>query len=82
MPDAHAHFYQIFLYNLEGKMASDTARLRYLMKDGPDGFTNVEKDRYEYACEVAEENGREVPSDADELEGFRRMIDSAMEEEK
>lgn len=59
-------------------MASDTARLRFLMEDGPDGFGCVKKDRYEYAYDAATENGREEPNDHDELEGFRRMIDCAM----
>jgi hypothetical protein len=59
-------------------MASDTARLRYMMESGSDGFVGVEKDRYEYASEVAAENGREEPNVSDELEGFRRMIDCAM----
>jgi hypothetical protein len=40
---------------LGDKMASDTARLKYMMKDGTDGFTHVVKDRYEYACDVAAE---------------------------
>ncbi len=59
-------------------MASDTARLRYMMEEGPDGFMHVTKDRYDYATEVATENGREEPNEADELEGYRRMIDCAM----
>lgn len=57
---------------------SDTARLRYMMQEGPDGFCHVAKDRYEYATEAATENGREEPNAHDELEGYRRMIDCAM----
>lgn len=59
-------------------MASDTERLRYMMEEGQDGFMHVNKDRYEYATEVADEEGHEEPTPADELEGFRRMIDCAM----
>lgn len=59
-------------------MASDAARLRYMMEEGPDGFVHVTKDRYEYATEAAADEGREEPNAADELEGFRRMIDCAM----
>ncbi len=59
-------------------MASDTERLRYMMDEGPDGFMHVTKDRYEYACDVAGEEGHDEPTAADELEGFRRMIDCAM----
>lgn len=59
-------------------MASDTARLKYMMEQGPDGFVHVTKDRYEYATDVATENGRDEPNAHDELEGFRRMIDCAM----
>jgi hypothetical protein len=60
------------------KMASDTARLRYMMENGPDGFVHVRRDRYDYAMDAAEENGREEPIEADEFEGFRRLIDCAM----
>ncbi len=59
-------------------MASDTERLRYMMEEGPDGFMHVTKDRYEYAAEVADEEGHDEPTPEDELEGFRRMIDCAM----
>ena len=60
-------------------MSSDTARLRFLMIDGcVDGFGGIEKDRYEYAYEVAVEEGRDEPNEADELEGFRRLIDAAI----
>lgn len=64
----------------------DTRRLRYLMQNGPDGFLNVEKDRYEFALEIAEQAGRDEPNEMDELNGFRLLIDAAMaadiEEEK
>jgi hypothetical protein len=49
------------------------------METGADGFAHVAKDRYEYAMEAAAEEGREEPNAADELEGFRRMIDCAMD---
>ena len=56
----------------------DTRRLRYLMNDGPDGFAHVPMDRYDYAMQLAERSGREEPTDDDELNGFRLMIDAAM----
>lgn len=59
--------------------SSDAERLKFLMQEGPDGFVNVLKDRHQYAMEVAEEKGREIPNEQDEIEGFRRMIDCAME---
>ena len=60
-------------------MSSDTARLRFLMADGcVEGFVGVEKDRHEYAYDVSVEEGREEPNGADELEGFRRLIDAAI----
>jgi hypothetical protein len=43
-----------------------------------DGFGNVEKDRYCYATDVAEEEGHEEITKSDELEGFRRLIDAAI----
>lgn len=59
-------------------MNSDTDRLLHMIKTGCDGFVHVKKDRYEYASEVAEEKGRDEPNEEDELEGYRRMIDCAM----
>ena len=56
---------------------ADTRRLRWLMTV-MDGFVNVPKDRYDYALERAEMAGREEPNDADELNGFRLLIDAAM----
>lgn len=57
---------------------SDTTRLRWLMQE-VDGLCNVRLDRYAYAAMVAEEEGREEPNDQDMLDGFRRMIDLAIE---
>lgn len=54
----------------------DAARLMYSC--GFDGFTTVEKDRYDYAMDCAAENGRDEPSAEDELNGMRRLIDAAM----
>jgi hypothetical protein len=59
---------------------SDTKRLKFLMDNCYiEGFINVAKDRYEYSYEVASEEGRDEPNEADELEGFRRLIDASME---
>lgn len=44
-----------------------------------DGYTTVEKDRYDYAIDCMEEKGRDEPSKEDELNGLRRLIDAAME---
>lgn len=44
-----------------------------------DGYTTVEKDRYDYAIDCMEENGRDEPNKEDELNGLRRLIDAAME---
>jgi hypothetical protein len=63
-------------------VASDTERLRYMMEEGPDGFMHVTKDRYEYAAEVADEEGHDEPTPEDELEGFRRMIENETVKEK
>ena len=58
---------------------SDSDRITYLLTiDIFDGFVDVQKDRYEYAMDVAKENGRDEPTFEDELEGFRRMIDCSM----
>ena len=62
---------------------SDTERLKYIMnQSGLEGFIHVEKDRFEYAFDVAVEEGREEPNDADELEGLRRLIDAAILQDK
>lgn len=54
----------------------DAARLMFSCEF--DGFTTVEKDRYDYAMDCAAENGRDEPSAEDELNGMRRLIDAAM----
>ena len=43
-----------------------------MMEDGPDGFVHVAKDRYEYALDVAEEEGHDEPTKSDELEEIGR----------
>lgn len=61
------------------ELHKDTDRLRYVMEACDfDGFVNVQKDRYSYAAEVAEENGRDEPTADDCLDGFRRLIDCSM----
>lgn len=54
----------------------DAARLTFACEF--DGYTTVVKDKYDYAIECAEENGREEPNAEDELNGLRRLIDAAM----
>lgn len=58
----------------------DTARLAWLLMEEcvPEGFVHVSTDRYEYAMRVAAEAGRDEPTDADCLDGLRRLIDAAM----
>ena len=57
----------------------DSERLDWLASECiPEGFVHVESDVYEYACEVAGENGRDEPIDADHFAGYRRMIDAAL----
>jgi hypothetical protein len=57
----------------------DTRRLRYLMDICVvDGFDGLSKDRYSYAREQAKKEGRKNYSEADELNGFRQMIDDSM----
>lgn len=56
---------------------TDEQRLIFLMQE-IDSFFHVDKDRYDYAADVAEEHGRLEPTEEDELEGFRKMIDEAI----
>ena len=58
-------------------MPSDSERLRYLM-DCVEGFRHIPGDRYDYAMQMAELNGRDEANATDELDGFRQMIDDAM----
>lgn len=60
-------------------MNTDTDRLIYLMKNTDIEVINL--DWYDFCLSAAEENGRLEPNDTDYLEGFRRMIDHAMEEQ-
>ncbi len=56
---------------------TDEMRMKFLMKDVVDYF-KVPCDRFEYARGVCMEDGRIYVTEADELEGFRRMVDAAM----
>ena len=61
-------------------MITDELRMRFIMQD-LDSYFKVPKDRWDYAEDVAEENGRNLSEDyteEEQLEGFRRMIDQAM----
>lgn len=67
---------------LRGRVASsdsaaDAERLRFAMQD-IDGFGELVMDKYDYAIQIAEQNGRDVPSADDELNGIRMLIDTAM----
>lgn len=56
---------------------TDEMRMKFLMKDVVDYF-KVPNDRFEYARGVCMEDGRIYVTEADELEGFRMMVDAAM----
>lgn len=55
----------------------DAERLVYLMRE-LDGFVHVQRDRYDYAMACALAAGRDEPNEADELNGFRQMVDCAI----
>ena len=60
-------------------MASDADRLRWIMEYCEfDGIHGLKMDRHEYASYEAETHGRDEPNAEDELDGFRRMIDAAI----
>lgn len=44
-----------------------------------EGIRGVSRDRYEYAREVAEDNGRDEPTSDDEVEGLKRMVRAGLE---
>lgn len=61
-------------------MATDTERLRWLMGAlALDGLAG--EDLHAFADDVAREAGREEPTDDDEFEGFRRLIDWTIADE-
>lgn len=65
------------------QLRKDAERLAFLASEPVvEGFVGVEKDIYEYACDAAEESGRDEPSEADMLAGLRRMIDAALAEHR
>jgi len=43
-----------------------------------DFFSDVQKNRYQYATDVAKEEGHDEITEQDEIEGFRRLIDAAI----
>jgi hypothetical protein len=51
--------------------------LRYLFEDGPvpECFVHLEKDCYEYACDLAD---GDEPTEAQNFEGWLLMIEDAM----
>ena len=57
-------------------MFTDEQRMKFIMQDC-ESYLNVDNDRYDYAMDVAEEHGRMSPTEEDEIEGFRRMVDEA-----
>lgn len=54
----------------------DAARLMFACEF--DGYEGVQKDKYDYASELAERAGRDEPSKEDEINGLRALIDAAM----
>lgn len=46
-----------------------------------DGYVGIEKDRYDFAIEFMDEGGRDEPSFEDEVNGLRKLIQLAMENE-
>lgn len=61
------------------ELEADRNRLRWI-KDGSgiDGFYGVIDDRYDLALAVARERGHDEPTEDDEFDGWRRLIDLAM----
>lgn len=59
--------------------ARDAERLRFAMQD-IDGFGGVVADKYDFAMQIAYERGNDEPTKADELDGIRELIDTAMQE--
>lgn len=58
---------------------ADLKRLAFLSKEPVvEGFVGITKDVYDYACDCAEEGGRDEPDDEDMLNGMRRLIDAAI----
>lgn len=58
-------------------------RMHFLATDGcVEGFTNVAGDIYDYACDSAEEHGRDEPNDDDLTNGLCRLIDAARTKEQ
>lgn len=60
---------------------TDADRIWFL-RQYVEGVEDVEKDRYDYAIEVAAERKHDEPTEQDELDGFRRMIVLAIRHEQ
>jgi hypothetical protein len=56
---------------------TDDIRMSFIMQDVVD-YNKVANDRHQYARGVCQEDGHIYVTEADELEGFRRMVDAAM----
>lgn len=59
----------------------DADRIAFLaMEPVIEGFVGVDRDVYDYACDCAEENGRDEPNDEDHINAMRRLIDAAIDQ--
>ena len=59
----------------------DTARLAWLSRHTFDGIPTSLPDRYDFTTQAAQSNSHEFPTEADDLDGFRKMIDEAIQVE-
>ncbi|MGL4585297.1 MAG: hypothetical protein ACRCVU_20260 [Flavobacterium sp.] len=68
-----------YIAELEKENASVKQELMFACQF--DGYVGVEKDRYDLAIEFMDEAGRDGPSFEDEVNGLRKLIQLAMENE-
>ena len=63
------------------ELETDTARLRFLIDEsGMDGFSD--HDAHDFIQFVMDERGHDEPTDDDMLDGWRRLLDRAMQAQK
>lgn len=66
----------------EKKNATTDADRLWFLRECVEGLRGVTGDRYDHAVEIARERHHDEPSEQDELDGFRRMIDRAIRNER
>lgn len=80
--DAAEHLREFLQYVEELHKENKALKQELMFACQFDGYVGFEKDKYDFAIEFMDEAGRDEPSFEDEVNGLRKLIQLAMENEK